>query len=241
VKCFGYEPAAFDFIERIADMPRVEDVMDHMQTVLGRYGFDRLLVSGLPEQELSRTILAVRWPAEFMDMYNERDWIRVDPVVRQTRKSAWPFKWDAGIQTEEADPAATELMARAADFGLVEGFVVPIHRPDTLPSIVAMSGSKVDLPAEAVPSIHLMALYAFDRIRRQCGSAKDRPMRLTPREREVLSWAARGKTAWEIGELLKITKRTVDEHVKTCCRKLQAANRTQAVASAIRDRLIDVG
>ena len=63
---------------------------------------------------------------------------------------------------------------------------------------------------------------------------------LTPREREVMAWASRGKSAWEIAKILYITKRTVDEHVQKAVRKLGAANRTQAVAIAIRDRLIDV-
>jgi LuxR family quorum sensing-dependent transcriptional regulator len=62
--------------------------------------------------------------------------------------------------------------------------------------------------------------------------------KLTPREAEVLTWVARGKSAWEIGEILQITQRTVDEHVQTAVRKLGAMNRTHAVALAIRDRLI---
>jgi LuxR family transcriptional regulator, quorum-sensing system regulator BjaR1 len=63
---------------------------------------------------------------------------------------------------------------------------------------------------------------------------------LTAREREVLAWISRGKSAWEIGEILGIAKRTVDEHAQTAARKLGAANRTQAVAIAVRDRLIDL-
>jgi DNA-binding CsgD family transcriptional regulator len=61
---------------------------------------------------------------------------------------------------------------------------------------------------------------------------------LTAREREVLTWISLGKSAWEIGEILGIAKRTVDEHAQTAARKLGAANRTQAVAIAVRDRLI---
>ena len=52
---------------------------------------------------------------------------------------------------------------------------------------------------------------------------------LTAREAEVLTWVARGKSAWEIGEILHIAKRTVDEHVQTAVRKLGAVNRTHAV------------
>lgn len=61
---------------------------------------------------------------------------------------------------------------------------------------------------------------------------------LTPREREVLWWAGEGKSAQEIAKLLRIAKRTVDEHTQKAIRKLGAANRTQAVAIALRERLI---
>ena len=62
---------------------------------------------------------------------------------------------------------------------------------------------------------------------------------LTPREREILTWVAKGKSAWEIGKILHIVKRTVDAHVQTATRKLGAANRAQAVAIALLHRLIE--
>jgi DNA-binding CsgD family transcriptional regulator len=68
--------------------------------------------------------------------------------------------------------------------------------------------------------------------------ATARTYSLTPREREVLWWAAQGKSAWEIGKILHISKRTVDEHTQKAIRKLGAVNRTQAVAVALRERVI---
>ena len=50
-------------------------------------------------------------------------------------------------------------------------------------------------------------------------AAMARDYSLTPREREVLWWAAQGKSAKEIGEILHITKRTVDEHTHNAARK----------------------
>jgi hypothetical protein len=51
---------------------------------------------------------------------------------------------------------------------------------------------------------------------------------------------AQGKSAWEIGKILRITKRTVDEHVQSGIRKVGAANRTHAVVLAIRERFISI-
>jgi LuxR family quorum sensing-dependent transcriptional regulator len=61
---------------------------------------------------------------------------------------------------------------------------------------------------------------------------------LTAREIEVLRWVANGKSAWEVGEILHIAKRTVDAHVQAAVRKLGAGNRTHAVAIAIHDGII---
>jgi LuxR family quorum sensing-dependent transcriptional regulator len=75
---------------------------------------------------------------------------------------------------------------------------------------------------------------------RRSRAARKTPYSLTARECEVLEWVARGKPAREIAEILAITKRTVDAHVHSATRKIGAVNRTNAVAIAIRNRLIEV-
>ncbi len=72
----------------------------------------------------------------------------------------------------------------------------------------------------------------------QSSAPAKRTYSLTAREIEVLALVARGKSASEIGETLRITKRTVDAHVSSVISKIGAVNRTQAVAMAIRDGLI---
>jgi len=62
---------------------------------------------------------------------------------------------------------------------------------------------------------------------------------LTPREKECIKWAAAGKTSWETGMILGISKSTVDFFVENVRSKLQATNKTQAVAQSIRLKLID--
>ena len=89
------------------------------------------------------------------------------------------------------------------------------------------------------PALHLMAMYGFDHIRRLLQPTPYPSTRLTPREREVISWASQGKSAWEIGEILHITQRTAEEHLATAARKLGAVNRTHAVALAIRNKIIN--
>jgi len=62
--------------------------------------------------------------------------------------------------------------------------------------------------------------------------------RLTTREREVLRLAADGLSSEKIGERLFLSPQTVRGHVGNAMGKLQAHTRTQAVATALRERLI---
>jgi len=53
---------------------------------------------------------------------------------------------------------------------------------------------------------------------------------LTPREREVLSWLARGKSNAQIGEILGISASTVSKHLEHIYPKLGVENRTAAAS-----------
>jgi DNA-binding CsgD family transcriptional regulator len=63
-------------------------------------------------------------------------------------------------------------------------------------------------------------------------------IRLTGRERDVLELLAEGLRLEVIGERLGIGLETVRTHVRHAAERLGAANRTQAVAIAIRRGLI---
>ena len=57
---------------------------------------------------------------------------------------------------------------------------------------------------------------------------------LTVREAEVLLWISRGKSNREIGEILKISPRTVNKHLEQIFVKLGVENRAAAAARAVR-------
>jgi DNA-binding response OmpR family regulator len=63
---------------------------------------------------------------------------------------------------------------------------------------------------------------------------------LTDREAETLTWAARGKTSSEIGQILGLTKRTVDFHIDNARVKLNATTRMHAAVKATAGQLIEL-
>ena len=55
---------------------------------------------------------------------------------------------------------------------------------------------------------------------------------LSPREAEVLIWVARGRTNEEIGQILRLSARTVQKHIEHIFQKLGVETRTAAAARA---------
>lgn len=57
---------------------------------------------------------------------------------------------------------------------------------------------------------------------------------LSPREREVLVWVAKGKSNSVIADILGVSESTVDTFLRRLYSKLNATNRITAVVKAIR-------
>ncbi|HZR43811.1 MAG TPA: response regulator transcription factor [Ktedonobacteraceae bacterium] len=96
--------------------------------------------------------------------------------------------------------------------------------------IVASGGSLLE------PAVTERLLGSMERILRG-----DRgPEVLTEREREILTRIARGLSNKAIGEELHLAERTVKFHTTIIFRKLGVANRAEAAAKALRDRIINI-
>jgi DNA-binding NarL/FixJ family response regulator len=68
--------------------------------------------------------------------------------------------------------------------------------------------------------------------------AKRKDFGLTERELEVLQLLSSGATASAMGSILFLTEATIKSHLAAIYRKLEAANRAQAVSIAISEKLI---
>ena len=74
-------------------------------------------------------------------------------------------------------------------------------------------------------------------LERECHVAKPK-ISLTPREMEILKWAAAGKSEEETSIILGITKRTVEFMMSNVRGKLGASNKVEAAVKAVRLNLI---
>ena len=233
--------SAFEFVQDIERLSTIQGIMDATGVLLKKYGFEYHCVSFLATstETLEDVLLSNRLPEEWLKLYIEREYVHDDPAFRFAKTVVRPFRWfKESPYDPEREPRAAEVVQRAKDFGILDGFLIPVASTAGRMGQIWFGGRTLDLPEHQLPALHLMAIYAFDRILKLHGSPARHRARLTPREREVLTLIANGKSTWEIGEALHVSSRTVKEHIKHLCRKLGAITRTQAVMIAVRDRII---
>jgi LuxR family quorum sensing-dependent transcriptional regulator len=222
-------------------IPSAQGVIGAMERSLALFGFENFIMTGLPhhDQRIESLVLLKKWPLEWYQRYTQQGYARHDPIIRMCRQTVQPFEWSEAPYDPEQNSRALEIMRGAVEFGMRAGYCLPIHGLNGYEACLSMSGSHLDLTPQTKPAIHLMAMYAFERVRTILHPVPQANP-LTAREQETLRWAAMGKSAADTGEILGVTERTITAHITSACHKLSAANKTHAVARALQHRLIQM-
>ena len=227
--------SVFRFVETCDALASVDEVLIALRTETDQLGISAFIVTGLPlpKRPLEPLVLLNAWPEGWFDRYIANDYFRIDPVGQHNFITSSPFLW-AEAQRGRGAGRIRAVMGEAADFGLKDGYCVPIHSATGWQAAISFASDRfLDMSSRDLAAAHLLALTAHGRVRLLMGEADIRRFTLTPREREVLTWAAAGKTAWETSTVLRISEATVISHLDNIRRKFNVANTTQAVTQAL--------
>ncbi len=138
----------------------------------------------------------------------------------QTRQAAeWMEKYFPGAQAESAalPPVVRAWLARAMSEG------------DPAPLVIRQDGGCLHL---ALSRRQRELLLLLEEQLEQALTSLDQ-YQLTPRELEVLSWVAKGKTNRDIAEILGMSPRTVNKHLEHIFVKLGVETRAAAAALVV--------
>jgi LuxR family transcriptional regulator, quorum-sensing system regulator BjaR1 len=225
----------FEFVQVCETLTSVEESLKAIRPIVGDLGFSSFILTGLPllNRPLKPLVLLDSWPSGWMERYSSKSYFEVDPVGQNVLATSSPFLWgDAPYRRDQT--LSRQMMGEAAEFGLRDGFCVPIHGETGWQSAFSFAHDRqIDASPRELAAAHLLALTAYGRLRILHGVEPYARKRLTPREREVLTWAAAGKSAWETSTLLGISEATVITHLDHIRCKLNAANTTHAVVVAL--------
>ncbi len=205
-----------------------------------RLGFRWFAYLGSVEDE---TTIISSYPVAWVRHYRAQHFDRVDPVIRPQsfqRSFFWSDldKWPTRDQRR--------LFAEASSFRVRCGVTVPIRGGGNsfAAFTLATDTDRDELggynsPA-AIDVLQLMGLYYHTHVHAKLhlGLKCVEESPLTSRERQCLTWAARGKAMADTGKILGIARRTVEFHLDNARAKLDAATVSQAVAEAARRKLL---
>jgi LuxR family transcriptional regulator, quorum-sensing system regulator BjaR1 len=232
----------FTFIEQLERLASAREVAAALERVLATFNIPYFMfLHAWPNgSDFDRLVFCKRLPEGWYNIYLQEGYSEVDPAFSPRRRSSRPFLWPECSIDREEQPRTAAFIRRAAEFGLALGLVVPIFRGPLTQGVVWFGGADGELTSRTIAALHLVALYAFERILFFHAPPRQRKPALTRRERETLRLAADGNKARDIAKLLGINKRTVEEHLQAAMRKLGAVNRTQAVVIALCEGDIDI-
>lgn len=193
--------------------------------------------NGNQNQEIAFNI---DYPSGFVEEYFKRGYAGIDPVVKDNMGDYGLKYWE---DTLKKYPVADELFGLSQDFGFIcapagQGYSSGLKNPqNTEIGLISFYGLKRESRTETILSLIIPHLH--EAMRKSLSVIRVRA-RLSNREEEILNWLANGKSSWDISVILSISERTVKFHIDNIMKKLNAVNRTHAVAIAIRERLIDL-
>ncbi|HEX7934833.1 MAG TPA: LuxR C-terminal-related transcriptional regulator [Paraburkholderia sp.] len=236
-----------DLTYAVASSQNAQDLRDAAERFCRTYEFS-FWIYGLAGPDRSLT----NYPTGLVELYKRNGWHRgCDPIVNTIVRRRHSLSWDldelallrpawTGEQTNLFDVrwqagSRAGVSAPAFDRQSFEFGVVSFSRDQPLSATERHhQEARVQLFAAYFQSIAPVAMAV-----KKCFGEATTQVALSTRERDCLCWAAKGKTSWEIGQVLGISIATVNFHLANAAMKLGVSGRVCAIAQAIRLGLIN--
>jgi len=232
-----YFDTATEFIEVAKRASNDDELSDGFLKAIRTIGFNEFACLALVDQDNmpKNFVQILSYSEKWCDHYFQERYNQIDPTLSLALGSSMPFRWSEKIDSDKLTSKQKQLFRDAAEEGIKFGFTVPIHNRLVHSASVSIVGDSEEVSQDAYNSVHLMSVYLHEAALRIMNSStgKKKKTKLTSRERECLRWVAMGKSDWEIGEILGISKNTVHFHVENAKDKFETFSRVQAVTQAL--------
>ena len=199
------------------------------------YGFSHAAALAMPSTDDGGTatrFLFGNWSDSFVRSYEQLGLHRFKLVLGALKTDPMPFVWDIdtlyGADEPDPSPAARMLLAES----YLAGALFPVHGLTAFNGALSFAGADPDLSPQALRELHVFAFSLFGMLAAARFEENLRNNPLTGRERDCLKLAMLGKTSSEIGLILSLSEYTISQYLTAAQRKMNASNRTHAVALA---------
>jgi LuxR family quorum sensing-dependent transcriptional regulator len=240
-----YSKRTLDFVERLQRLTKYEEIRDLILKEIEWFGFSCVTALSIPGPgcKLKDGILMNSRPAEYVERYAEKNYVMHDPCVTELRTNMHPYSWTDIREGRDLKKSERMILDEAREFGARDGFIVPIVTRSGSDALFSPWGLEPDLSSRARAALEMIGIYSYHALTRalvQKQREKVVHTPLTPRELEVLKRCKDGKSRPEIGEILSISPKTVEFHLRGIMDKLGASNQISAVVIALQRGLLEL-
>lgn len=182
------------------------------------------------------------YPSSWQRWFDENQLGRSDPVHRASQLICCGFPWSIVSEVIHLTSIDRSIFAQARVVGIGDGYTIPTNVPGEFTgscSFAMAPGEAFTREHEAVAQV--IGGFAFQAARRitrirEAWPAIERP--LTERQRDCVLWSTRGKTDWETGKILGISKGTVIQHLANARERYDVHSKTALSVRALNDGVI---
>ena len=208
---------------------------EFLRQVCDRFEMDHAAYAGLNPWE--GTIHGhVTYKDDWKDHYTQQGFHMIDPTLHMTQRSIAPVDW---VRLERSEDFK-RVFRDADDFGLCDqGLTIPVRGPYGDVGLLSVTRDCSTrewgkLVPNVISDLQSMAVHIHDSVMgSEALSGILYHPSLSSREAEILQWIAAGKSQQDVGDILSISHRTVEVHLRSSREKLCALTTAQAVGRAI--------
>ena len=184
-------------------------------------------------------VALTNYPEAWVEAYVARNIVANDPVLLASERTSAGFRWDEMGDYIDVTSEHRRVTDDTRKAGLVAGYTVPANVPgETNGSCTFAVKAGRELPSGNLPMAQVVGAFAFQAARSLILRARKPEMveerrPLTPRQVECLLLVARGKSDWEIAQILGISEETVKRHIAVARERYDVSKRVQVVLRAL--------
>lgn len=176
------------------------------------------------------------YPSAWIEHYMGNGLQNLDPTIGISSRSIAPVDWSRF----KSHAGFKDVFENGRDFGITDrGLTVPIRGPYGECGLLSVTRDTSErewglLKDKILTTLQTAAVTMHDTVMTSdtLASVIRRPT-LSEREIEVLQWTAAGKSQQDIGDILVISQRTVEVHLRSARSKLSALTTAQAVGRGV--------
>ncbi|MDR5610073.1 MULTISPECIES: LuxR family transcriptional regulator [unclassified Arsenophonus] len=226
----------------------VKNYLDRKLAVFGDFKYAYMILN---KRDPMRMLIISNYLTEWIDIYKQRQYQQIDPVVLAAFSRITPFSWNESFSVKDLN-GFRKIFNISKNYSVMNGYTFVLHDCNNylaMLSILMNEDGAIDIEEKLEKSkgdlqmllltIHekITSLYREMTQQTYCMPADGKDF-FSPRENEILYWASMGKTYQEIATILGIKLGTVKFHIGNVVKKLGVINAKHAIRLGVELQLI---